>query len=262
MATQKHSMLKWTTFLFFLLFTLSTTHVLGQQNNPLLKTPNGNWSFGIYPYHGSDKQDFPVGVWQVTSEVDAGVGATKIGIVNNSNKTVAAVRFRWLLFEGENRDRILQQGSTPLLALRTILEPEGKKVLLYQVMSLLKVYRPLLKNNSLNGDFEAEILVEEVYFTDNSVWKKGDRQAKQSNKLKSSELKITPASFAQCPKQKCKSNTSGTAGTVYYTCETSTFNEVCSVAASARSCTMTNCGSGGGGGIEPETPIEYNPGNP
>lgn len=261
MKFQNYSSLKWKAILVTLLFAVSTTVVFAQQNNPLLKTPNGSWSFGIYPYHGSDKNDFPVGVWQVTSEIDAGVGATKIGIVNKSNKTVAAVRFKWLLFEGENRDRILQQGSTPLLALRTTLEPEDKKILSYQVMSLLKVHRPLLKNNLLNGDFEAEIFVEEVYFTDNSIWKKGDPQGKQNNKSKSSELKITRVSFAQCPKQKCKSNTSGTANTVYYSCETSTFNEVCSVAASARSCTMTSCGSGGGG-IQPEEPIEYDPGNP
>ncbi|MGH9949936.1 MAG: hypothetical protein ACRD6X_22435 [Pyrinomonadaceae bacterium] len=262
MTVQIHSNLKWMAFLVVLFFMISTTDIFGQQNNPLLKTPNGNWSFGIYPYHGSDKQNFPVGVWQVTSEIDAGVGATSIGIVNNSNKTVAAVRFKWLLFEGENRDRILQQGSSPLLALRSVLEPENKKVLIYQVMSLLKIYRPLLRKNMLNGDFEAEIFVEEVYFTDNSIWKNGVRQDKQSNKSNSSELKITFASFSQCSKQKCKSNTSGSLDTVYYSCESSTFNEICSVASNARSCTVTNCGSGGVGGIEPETPIEYSPDNP
>lgn len=261
MTVQKQSKSERTAFLFLLLMSILTTGALAQQNNPLLKTPNGNWSFGIYPYHGSDKQENPVGVWQVTSEIDAGVGATKIGIVNNSNKTVAAVRFKWLLFEGERRDKVLQQGSSPLLALRTTLEREGKKILLYQVVSLLKVYRPLLRNNVLNGDFEAEIFVEEVYFTDNSIWKKGDGQANLLSKKQNSELKITPASFAQCPKQKCKTNTSGSSNAVYYTCEASTNNEVCTVAApAARSCTMTECGAGEGT-PQPETPIVYD-GNP
>ncbi len=258
MTTQKHLGLKWTVMLFmFLTISSANDTALGQQRNPLIKLPDGNWSFGIYPYHGLDGQDFPVSVWQVTSEIDAGVGATKVGIKNNSNKTVGAVRFKWLLFEGERRDRVLQQGSTPLLALRTTLAPNGKRVLLYQVTSLLQVYRPLLRNNILNGDFEVEILVEEVYFTDNSVWRKGNEQAKQQNKQQNSELKVVPASFAQCSKQKCKSNTSGSANTVFYTCETSTFNEICSVGSNARSCTMTSCGSGdgGGGGIEPVTPI-------
>lgn len=171
MKNQKQLKFKWTLIVFILLITISITDALGQKN-PLLKLPNGNWSFGISAYHGSDQQEFPVAVWKVTSEIDAGVGATEIGIVNNSNKTVAAIRFKWLLFEGENRDRILQQGSSPLLALRTILVPEGKKILLYQPVSLLKIYRPFLRNNVLNGDFEAEIFVEEVIFTDNSTWKK------------------------------------------------------------------------------------------
>lgn len=258
MTTQKDSRFKWATLLFTLLITISTTNaVLGQQRNPLIKLPDGNWSFGIYPYHGSDGQDFPVVVGQVTSEIDAGVGATKVGIVNNSNKTVAAVKFKWLLFEGERRDKVLQQGSTPLLALRTVLAPNDKRILLYQVTSLLQVYRPLLRNNVLNGDFEVEILVEEVYFTDDSVWRKGDKQARQQSKQQNFNLKIVPTSFAQCSKQKCKSNTSGTANTVYYSCEASAFNEICSPSSTARSCTMTACGfgGGGGGGIEPVTPI-------
>lgn len=232
----------------------------GQQRNPLIRLPDGNWSFGIYPYHGPGGENFPVVVGQVTSELDAGAGVTKVGIENNSDRTVAAVRFKWLLFEGERRDKVLQQGRTPLLALRTPLAPEGKRILLYQVVSLLKVYRPLLKNGLLNGDFEAEILVEEVHFSDNSVWREGGGQAGRRSKRKNSELKITRASFAQCPKQKCKSDLAGTANTAYYSCEASQYNELCSVASSGRACTQTACGFGGG--IEPETPIEYNPGNP
>ena len=169
-----------------------------------------------------------------------------------ADETVAAVRFKWLLFEGERRDMVLQQGSTPLLALRTTLASDDKRILLYQVASLLKVYRPLLRNNILNGDFEMEIFVEEVRFTDGSVWRKGDRQAKGRNR----NLKITRAAFVQCPKQKCKSSIAGTAETVYYSCEASSFNEVCSVSSTARSCTNTACGFGGGREIGAETPIE------
>lgn len=82
---------------------------------------------------------------------------------------------------------MLQQGSTPLLALRTTLASDEKRILLYQMASLLKVYRPLLRNNVLNGDFEMEIFAEEVRFTDGSVWREGDRQAKR----RSRNLKIS-----------------------------------------------------------------------
>lgn|SRR5215204_375395 len=253
MKPQNHSRSLWAAVWIMLLVTTSTTDAaLGQQSNPLTKLPDGNWSFGIYPYHGSDAQDLPVVVGLVTSEIGAGAGATRVGVVNNSNKTVAAVRFKWLLFEGERRDRVLQQGSTPLLALRATLAPNDKRILLYQVASLLKVYRPLLRNNILNGDFEMEILVEEVRFADGSIWRKGEGQAKWRNR----DLKITRAAFVQCPKQKCKSNTAGSAETVYYSCEASTFNEVCSVSSNARSCTNTACGFGGGSGeIGSETPL-------
>lgn len=262
MMSQKFLMLNRSMSLFILLFTISAINILGQQDNPLLAPPQGDWSFGISFYHGLDKQDFPVEVWQVTSEIDAGVGATKIGIINNSDKTVTAVRFKWLLFEGEKRNKVLQQGSTPLLALRTTLEPEDKRILLYQVVSLLQVYRPLLKKELLNGDFEAEILVEEVHFADKSVWRKGDKQAKRQKIQENSKVKITPVSLAQCPRQKCKSNRAGTGGTVYYSCEASEFNEGCSpTPPDYRNCNNSACGLGGGGGIQEETPIVY-PGNP
>ena len=253
MNTHKHSWSLRAAMWLVLLLAISTTDAaLGQQNNPLTKLPDGNWSFGIYPYHGPDAQDFPVAVGLVTSEIAAGAGATRVGIVNNSNKTVAAVRFKWLLFEGERRDRVLQQGSTPLLALRTTLAPDDKRILLYQVASLLKVYRPLLRNTVLNGDFEMEIFVGEVRFADGSKWRNGEGQAGQRNHAP----KLTRAAFVQCPKQKCKSNTAGSAETVYYSCEASTFNEVCSVSSNARSCTNTACGFGGGGGeIGSETPL-------
>lgn len=239
---------RWVAILLLLFATILTTDSFGQQKNPLLKPPDGNWTFGIYPYHGSDSKDLPVTVGLVSSEVDVGVGATKVGIVNNSNKAVAAIRFKWLLFEADKRNKILQQGSSPLLGLRTTLQPEEKRILLYQVVSLLKVNRPLLKDNLLNGNYEVEILVEEVYFADNSVWKKDDKQQSgQKDKSKNSDFKIIAASLAQCPKQKCKSANAGTGGTVYYSCETSEFAEVCSVGSNARSCTVTACGFGGGG---------------
>lgn len=230
------------------LLGISALSVFGQQSNLQLWLPNGKWSFGIHPYRGSGGQGFPVVVGSVTSEVDMGVGATKVGVVNNSNNTVVALKFKWLVFESERREKILLQGSTPLLLLKTPLAPGGKRILLYQAVSLLKVYRPLLKNGVLNGDYEAEILVEEVYFADKSIWRFEDDKA-DNTQLKI-DWKIIRASFAQCPKQKCKSNTAGTGETVFYSCEASAFNEICMVSSNARSCTNMACGFGGGAIME------------
>ncbi len=59
------------------LLSISAISALGQQSNLQLWLPNGKWSFGIYPYHVSGGQDFPVAV----GSVDMGVGATKVGVV-------------------------------------------------------------------------------------------------------------------------------------------------------------------------------------
>jgi hypothetical protein len=140
------------------------------------KLPPGNWSLSAHPYFGWDYRDLPVVVYKVTSEARAGVGVTKVGIKNTTDKVVTAVKFGWILYADEDRNKVLQQGRTPLLGLPTDLAAGDSRVLIYPVVSLFAVYKPLLKDGVLNGNFDVEIVVDEVHYTDETTWKRTQEQ--------------------------------------------------------------------------------------
>ncbi|MCA1591455.1 MAG: hypothetical protein LC754_02135 [Acidobacteria bacterium] len=217
------------------------------------KLPSGNWSwsahsFSAHPYWSADYGNLPVVVYSVTSDERARIA--KVGVKNFSDKSVVGIRFGWFLTTEEDLGTILQHGQTPLLEIENLLSPSDIRILVYPVTSIGKIYKPLLKDGVLNGDFNIFIGVEEIRYSDGTIWKleKTQGKARQRNR----KPIFVSASAIQCPRQKCKSNVAGTGETVYYTCEPSTLNETCSNSANARSCTNNACGFGGGiGGIEP-----------
>lgn len=89
---------------------------------------------------------------------------------NNSGKTVSAVKLEWYLTTEQDRSAVLQQGQTPFIAPSGTLPPGKYRELKFPIVSFANIYRPLLKNNVLAGDYRIEIAVAEIQYEDGSTW--------------------------------------------------------------------------------------------
>ncbi len=208
--------------------------------------PKGNWSISISPY----QTDYfsPIYLFSVSSNQ---ARAERFDIVNISNKSVKAIKVSWLVYQDENRNKIVKQGTTQLLNFRKELLSGQRGFIKFPVVGLNDFYRSFLAENRLNGDFIIDLRVEDVRFSDDSIWQ---RQDGLSPDIKS---ELAPQSeMLDCAKQKCKGTPSTEViGGVTYSCEASTLNERCATNGNY-SCSNQSCnqpggdGGGGGGGIE------------
>lgn len=152
---------------------VTAPQALGQsKENKSVKLPAGNYSLRVLPFVGPGYDSIPVVVFSTTSDLPKGAAVTEVGIENRSGRAVTAVRFGWRLSTEQNREAVLLQGQTPLLALRNTLLPGNSVVVLYQVTSLARIHEPLLKNGTLNGNFSIEVMVSEIHYEDGSPWAK------------------------------------------------------------------------------------------
>jgi hypothetical protein len=199
--------------------------------------PRGNWSIGMHPYLGSDYDSVPVIVTSVTSDARRGVAITKVGLENQSSQNVTAVKIAWRLANEQNPGNILLQGQTPFVT-RDGGFPAGSNLRLrFPVVAFAKILRPLLKNNTLDGEFRIDISVSEVLYEDGSKWTHDS--SKQAKLIKANHAS-RPMAQGTCPKQACESRTSPS-GHVFYACKASTSPELCSVGDDAFTCTNTSC---------------------
>lgn len=134
--------------------------------------PVGQWAIGYHAYMGPGFRSVPAMVFSVTSNVDKGV--TEVFVRNKAAEAVTAVKLRWSLSLDNMRGDILRQGETPRINLKEKLQPGADVKLGYQVVTFEEIYRPLLKEGRLDGDFRVEIAVSEVEFANGASWKWGD----------------------------------------------------------------------------------------
>lgn len=237
----------------------STT--LGQskfQSDKVQKTkllPDGKWSVTFHTYFGADADTMPARIFQVQSDAGNDVEATMVAVRNLADKPIAGMRFGWIVKSAETGDAILERGETPRLKLKQELAPGHARHFKYPITSVGKLFKQYIGNGTLDGEYDVQIYVIEVRFSDNSIWRQGSGQSWKKWQSSSGSIKrkatLTNAAYAQCPKQRCVTDTSGTANVPYYSCGTSDYNEGCSVSminGNARSCTMSTCGASGGGG--------------
>jgi len=97
---------------------------------------------------------------------------------NQSQKTVTAVRLRWILVrrqdrpaiaqQGYTRDTVLIEGATPAIELS--IAKGGFRQTDFSLISFALVTQPLSKNGLLTGDYVLIVGVKEIVFDDGSIW--------------------------------------------------------------------------------------------
>jgi hypothetical protein len=179
------------------------------QNNQDKLPPAGNWTLSVGVSTRPGNESIPVDVYSVLTEADKGLTATKVGLLNRDSKDVTAVKLHWSLSELRNPDVTLLEGSTPLMGIY-ILAGEHQE-LNFPVVSFAKLYKSLLKNGVLSGNYRIDIAVSEVKYSDETSWKTTD-PSRKANFLASHKA----ASLAACQNQGCIYNAEP--GTESYQC--------------------------------------------
>lgn len=163
----------------------------GQSQGNADKLPGGKWTFSAHPYMGPGYDERPVIVTAVMSDLTGTV--TTVMLENESAKVVSAVKLEWYLTTDQERATILQQGQTPLIAPSGALAPGKYKELKFPVVSFARVSQPLLKKDTLTGDFRIEIAVAEIQYEDGSSWLAQKAQPSSANRSAHAKR------VAQCP---------------------------------------------------------------
>ena len=204
------------------------------------KLPEGNWAVSFHPYLQDDYVNSPVIVTSVTNKNAA---VSSFTIFNLSNKEVEGLRLKWLVYGDDSRQKVLNQGETPFMQFFETLKPGKGGKITYSAVSLQKFYQQFLENGRLNREFQVELVVDEVRFSDETRWKKGD-----VNFINTTFAELA-RSATPCSMQKCKTIPNpDIRGGVTYTCEPSTARETCTNTRDQYSCTTSACDAPGGGG--------------
>lgn len=205
--------------------------------------PKGDWSIVYHPYLGDDFQNAPVIVQSVSAKR---LAAEKFEIQNISDKPVKSVYVKWIVYENQDRSKVLQQGRTRLLRFHNELPSGIMGSITTRVVSFGDFYKNFLVNGQLNKNFDIDLLVDEVIFADGSTWKWEDGRSPDIKQ----ELVKDISQLQDCAKQFCKSRpSSGVRGAVVYSCAASESNERC-VPSGDFECANQSCvrpSTGGGG---------------
>lgn len=212
----------------FVLLTLLLFSTSGFSQNKQVKEtemseplPKGDWSIVYHPYLGDDFQDAPVIVQSVSAKR---LAAEKFEIQNISSKPVKSVYVKWLVYENQNRNKVLQQGRTKLLRFHDDLPSGVMGTVIMRVVSFADFYKNFLTNGQLNRSLDIDLLVDEVIFADGSTWKWEDGR---SPDIKQEFVKDI-SQLQDCARQFCKPRPStGVRGAVVYSCAASENNERC-----------------------------------
>lgn len=242
-------------FMFGALFFVSQKSLMQKQETKAVKTddslPEGNWSASFHPYLKDDYINSPV---FVTSVVNKDAAVASFEVFNNSKKDVKALRVKWMIYADENRQKVLKEGKSSFIRFFDRLSAGKSGKIKHSVISLRGFYQSFIENGRLDKDFQVEIMIDEVRFSDGTFWKSDDGKPsfvnakfeRPSNFEKFSKI-LTP-----CAMQQCKAGNGGEVKpgpSVTYTCGSSTFRETCVNSADNYSCSNVACdrppGSGG-----------------
>lgn len=155
----------------FLTIAVALTFVAGlstpsRADNPLQKSsfgmedlPPGEWSLTVGP---SAERSLTVDVVSVLTEVKKGLAAIEVGVENKTDHNVSGVRLGWRLHDRANPKDVLLKGETPVLGVA--LSPKERRVVQYPVVTFAKIYRPLLRDGNVAGNYRIEIQVVDVIY--------------------------------------------------------------------------------------------------
>src|SRR5690349_10591924 len=144
-------------------FAFSMNNMSGRAVSAQQELPPGNWSFSAHPFMGKGYESRPVLVTSVKNDV-RGLSVTAVGVRDISSKPVKAVRFAWYLSNENDRSKILDHGETPTTYVDGGLAIGESKTIKLPIVSFVDIYKPLLRNKQLNGDYRVDIAAVEVIF--------------------------------------------------------------------------------------------------
>jgi hypothetical protein len=138
------------------------------RNNAENKLPRTGWTVGFHPYRAAGFNEVPVRVTSVGSEGTRGL--TNVALRNRTEKTVTAVKIGWYVSTENGPGTILTRGESALIAIPNNFNPRENLELNVPPVSLTKILRPVVKGNTLRGDFSVQVVVTEVVYEDGSKW--------------------------------------------------------------------------------------------
>ena len=129
-----------------LLILCVSISAFSQQDNKRTESrfPQGDWSLTHPVISQLGIADAPALIISITGDAAKGLTITKVGLQNNSAKTISGVKFRWFLFRQDAPKKILNKGETPVIELEDL--PAGtEQVVEYPIVTFASIYQPLLK---------------------------------------------------------------------------------------------------------------------
>ncbi len=153
--------------------------VSGNNNSKTSQTDiPGKWSIGYSPDMSEGFNSRPLMVWSTQCDKKT-LSVRGIFVQSLTNKKVSALKVGWRFvkkIEGKDEFKTLKSGETKIIRLEKDLNYKDTKYLEGGFISLYDVYEPFLKKGKLEGDYKFQVLVSEVFFSDNSSWKLGDKK--------------------------------------------------------------------------------------
>lgn len=243
-----------------LLFTFSLSKVSFGQEWSANSLPPGTWAVRCSAFRTPGYEALPVLVAGVTSDLDRGIEVTSVTIANHADQRLSAVRLSWYLSTQADPATVLQQGRTKVLNLKRAggIDPGENRDVIFPVVAFAAIYKPLLQGGELKGKYLIQVAVSEARFDDGSsqTFLTSNGKLKRAATFVKASYRAPRAVQTQtfCPNQTCEVvRDAGTGMVLGYTC-VSSIGEICSNAATAKSCNSSLCGQSGGGGGRP--PIE------
>lgn len=208
------------------LFCLAIAFGYVRNNAENKQLPRTGWTVGFHPYRAAGFNEVPVRVTSVTSKGNKGL--TNVEIRNRSEKTVTAVKIGWYVSTENGPGTILTKGESALIAIPNNFNANESLEISLPPVSLAKILWPVVKGNTLRGDFSVQVVVTEVVWEDGAHWKFS--QPSNVARINSNYAHAMPA----CANQTCRYNSSLGA----YQCVDGT-GELCTNEGS--SCTSSAC---------------------
>ena len=138
------------------------------------KLPNGAWTFSAVPNSAAENRFHPAQVVSITSKANEGLSIESVSVINRSAKDIQAVKLHWSLKE-QSQPQTLLEGDTKFIAVT--LPSNTKLAIDHAVVSFANIYKPLLRNGVLKGDYTLAVAVNEIKFVDGTKWTIADAGA-------------------------------------------------------------------------------------
>lgn len=136
-----------------------------------VKFPPGKWTLQHPVISRLGLADAPLKITSVTGDVKNGGTIAAVRLKNNSGKAVSAVKFSWYLFRDQEPQKILRKGESPVIGVASLASGSNRDVD-YPIVSFGNIYKPLVKDGKLTGDFVIEVAVSEILYEDGSRWER------------------------------------------------------------------------------------------